>query len=162
MKEQKIITWKDADRNLCALAAAMFHLASEELRDHRPLDKDYPLTNGKMLDGFLATEENKSPFTGRAPHDKKPADYDHEKAIEKWNELLGLPLKYANDVWIERTHSELCWYSFQNLIRQRLKMARQELYDALYGQSREQRTSKQHTRNPNGRKKGSKFGWSAE
>ncbi len=139
-RERKLITWKDADQNLCTLAASMFENAMIILRS--PEDSIvpfYPLDDGNQAFPGMAEKEGSKRSIMSEPEQPAPG-----------------PDEVIDSFW--SGPCPICWWSFQNLIRQRLAMARQELMDNRYLRNKEPGWSKQDSRNPNGRKEGSKFG----
>lgn len=152
MREENLITWKDADLNLCRLVMGMLEDASYSLRSYAAHDAA-PLTTtmGKQVGGGYAEDNsNRTFFSGR------------------WDvyifEMMGdysIPYMWQ---WLfdEDTQgiSLQCWWSFQNILRYRLKEARKELKRNLYQNNRSKvRTDKNFSRNLYKRVKGvSKFG----
>ena len=72
-----------------------------------------------------------------------------------------IPRDYAEDgersVYSWLTISPICWWSFQNLVRIRLKQARKEIKENLYGRGNSEKVSKQASRNAT-RRSGTKYG----
>lgn len=139
---KNIITWKDADQNLCTLAAVILDSAMTQIRGHDTFLTPVPTTNGQLIPpGWLEDgDSGRSIFSGQTHR------------IMSW----GTPSAPDADLSTEIT--PLCWWSFQNLVRQRLLMAREDLRQNRYKQTRDARMSDQRSRNKHKRSKRSKFG----
>lgn len=123
MNKKKVITWEDADMNLCIIAASILDSAMMVLRatNEPPYRSAYYRTD----DGTVVPDDYAS---------------DEDRTVYSWPTL-----------------SPICWWSFQNLVRIRLREARKEIKNNLYGRGNRPKESGQSSRNPNGRS-GSKFG----
>jgi hypothetical protein len=151
-KEQKIITWKDADDAACHAAALMLQEASLALRASYDAPGSHRTDDGKGASPGMGEENSKRTWWtyGWVGADGNVAIDDGEF------DILNLDSAQAADPPIDR----ICWWSFQNLIRLRLKEARQEIHDALFAQGTRLRESDQRSRNARKRRRGSKFNWS--
>jgi hypothetical protein len=133
MNKKNIITWKDADQNLCTIAAGMLDSAMGELRDSQPYIPYYdPMF---MSDGR------------EVPHNYASAT---SRTIMTYLQFGGWYLGSGSGYPIGGGYaSTLCWWCFQNIIRQRLKEARLELWKNLYTQRnrRESKRSSKKSRN---------------
>lgn len=130
-RKKNLITWKDADQNLCTVAAAIFDAAMRELRANYDQDFWYPTDDGGRAESGMCEESGNRTF---------------------WSTDRSVPEVIREGL------SQQCWWSFQNIIRMRLAQSRQEIQDNLYPQNRQHRTSKQSSRNPDKRRDGSKYG----
>jgi hypothetical protein len=135
MNTKNLITWKDADQNLCTIAASLLANAMMSLRGVRTMKGPWPTDDGEMIEpGFALDESSKrTVFSG---------DYDPRDSFAASNDNQPCPQ---------------CWWCFQNMITQKLRVARAELKRNCYEQNRKLRTSKQRSRNPKGRSVKSKF-----
>ena len=140
LRRFRSITWKDADQNLCTLAASILDQASGVLRTPygtQTENKETETAGEFIPPGFADKEDNRGWWTiGTYTEDAADAGFFHGK----------------------NTMSVVCWYSFQNLVRMRLKQAREELRLNLYGSGSKIKRSSQASRNPVKRLRGSKFG----
>lgn len=144
MKTKKIITWKDADQNLCTLAAYILHQAMVELRSSQSTTVEYPIDDGTRTAVDMGSDTPRTVFScvqAMLTED----DY-------------GVPFP-END---GDTPSAQCWWCFQNLIRMKLAEARKELKRNLYGTGSESKVNKQSSRNYTFRTSRSKYGRQAE
>ena len=133
MNDKRAITWKDADQNLCTIAASILHNSMQTLRTSRELLEgfelgSYPLDDGTTVNAGFAQKagSHRSHWSG---------DY-----------ITGL--HYQDFAEPRRGPSPQCWWCFQNLIRQRLEQARRELMDNRYIRVNKPKASKQESRNP--------------
>lgn len=144
MNKKNVITWKDADQNLCTLAASILSNSMAALRSplHATLGSSWPLEGGGMVERGYAQKSGseRTWATGDNSRAFIQIDIFHDDPLEKIQPTVQ------------------CWWCFQNLIRQRLNQARQELQNNRYRRDREKKKSIQISRNPNGRPEGSKFG----
>jgi hypothetical protein len=129
-REKKIMTWKEADQRLCACAAPMIHDA-------------------------MAMRMSQEVFRIRTatPLPETPEDADGNS----YPPGIWTGQDTGDVIWSRNEMAPQCFYSFVNLIRLRLKAHRLLLYRNLFGKGNSLNRSKQRSRNPNGRKRGSKF-----
>lgn len=141
--EKKIITWKDADQNLCTIAAYILHESMVELRNTQsPVSTwTYPLSDGSRVGAKFGTEENRTIFSVTFGVLRE--------GVEGYTIIPSAASYYP---------APQCWWSFQNLVRMKLKEARAELKANLYGQGEKVKTSGQSSRNAQPRTSQSKFG----
>lgn len=166
MKTNKnIITWKDADQNLCTIAAYILHQASVELRATR---SGIPvlMTNGQFAAPGYAEKMQAS--AGRTIFSGNKDD------AATMDDPAGLPGGFSPEIPDDRedetkddnlnvrSPSVLCWWSFQNIIRFRLREAREELEKNLYPQKRKGTVNPNQSRNLKRERDKSKFGRQAE
>jgi hypothetical protein len=145
MIAKKVITWKDADQSTMYLAGYLLDSLSLLLRQKggSGILGIYNRADGTLIsDGYVSEDEGQGWWT-----------YDPNTSYTEG----GGGIFSLNDQTLNKP-SLVCWYSMQNLVRIRLREARQSIKKARYGQNKEPKASKQVSRNPNGRKKGSKFG----
>lgn len=150
-KRKRIITWKDADQNLCAVAMLMLDQASL-MRTFEPqeLGPDETEDGNEIPPGFADADQapDRGWFTMNWTH----------AATKNAVELYGV------EPQPNRLYSATCWYGFTNIVRRRLAQARRELHRNLFGQGAELHYQKKNaTRNPTGRlKHHSKYGRTPE
>lgn len=135
---KRIITWKDADQNLCALAASILDKASGALRTTDIQTLPFQDTNGVNVPAGIAHQTERGFWS------------------LGWTEFeVTQTAVFETDSFSPDSHlySALCWYSFQNLVRLRLAHARAELKKNLFDQSKGLRQDDTASRNPKGRKK---------
>ena len=152
MNRKSIITHKDADQNLCTIAALMLEDAMQQLRMTREEEHPIPMTNGEDAPpGFAEDDGSKRTIFSADP----------QNVLENIEDTVFqyIPaLDQQFEVFPTNRPATLCWWSLQNLIRFRLRQARQELADNCYPQSGEFKSDKQASRNPKKRPEASKFG----
>ena len=138
--KRKIMTWKAADQAVTRLGFLLIENASRRLRDTgSDLAGSYPTADpGFVSNGFVSDDPSQSWWT-----------YDSE-TVQTIGDGIDIP--YPDAHADAKVPSNICWYSFQNLIRIRMKEAREEIYQNLLSQNREPRTSKQASRNEFGRR----------
>lgn len=140
----RIITWKDADQNLVTLAASILNASSLGMR-----------ANGRQQGTF---------HTEPPVADIPPGFMDSENPHRGfwtfgWSELtVNTNLDSFDPGTSEPLLSALCWYSFQNLIRQRMTQAREEIFLNLFPQNKALRMDKSYSRNIKRVRDSSKFG----
>lgn len=123
---KKVITWKDADQNLCTIAAAILDNASSLLRASGNVAESYPTDGGGSIEpGFAEPSGNRTYWSGVVTNDFLPTDY----------RALGQGPSYQ------------CWFCFQNMVRLRLEDARRELKRNRYLRKNAFKSSKQRSRN---------------
>ena len=150
-RQKKIITWKDADHNLCILAASMLHQASQSLRGGRNMTVPRITTRGQQVPpGFAEVAvwtggPARTVFTGPSRWGEGGGEY----AIEDEDDDRDLNHKAP---------SSLCWWAFQNIVRFELRRARKLLKENLYPQTKGKKTDPALSRNKDGRRAGSKYG----
>ncbi len=157
MRKKNLITWKDADQNLCHLAAVMLSNAMQELRNSGVQTGDFVMDNGKELPpGYAEPDGSKRTIYSDEPTSLLSAVGDADISYE----ISPDDVVFYFDT--DRP-STLCWWSFQNLIRWRLRKARRELARNVY-QSKpfKKETEKNCSRNQEKRPEGSKYGRQAE
>lgn len=162
MRHKNVITWKDADQNLCHLAALMFENALQELRPPRDMTNPWPMDNGKDVEpGYAEEDGSKRTVFTDAPSINTfiPQDEEIERPKEGSIEITDEYSYYFDAA----RPSSICWWSFQNLIRWRLRKARLELSKNLYGARKfKNETEKNASRNLKKRPEQSKYGRQAE
>lgn len=140
MRAKKVITWKDADQNLCTLAASILSNSMDALRRGEAGTFDWPLEGGGTA----------SPGMGQ--------EIGSRRSIWSCDEAIVIdPRARIEDNRILEA-SPQCWWSFQNMIRMRLAQARQDLKDNRYLRNNPPKSSKQDSRNPDGRPPRGKYG----
>jgi hypothetical protein len=167
MKTNKnLITWKDADQNLCTLAASILHAASVNLRSGRTAAGPVAMTNGDFaMPGYAEkTAAGGGPgrtiFSGVRDPDATVPGYgipgqQIDEPDDREDETKDDNLNFNQP-------SSLCWWSFQNIIRFRLREAREELEKNLYPQKRRGSVNPNQSRNVKRERFKSKFGRQAE
>jgi len=131
MNTKNLITWKDADQNLIAVAAYMIDEASLAIRGYRPAKSPVMTTGGEPIaPGYGEDDSKRTILSG---------NYDPDAIFKETNEL---------EPCIQ------CFWCFKNIVMQNLKIARAELVKNLYAQKRKSTVSRQISRNPKGRKRG--------
>lgn len=143
-ENRKLITWKDADQNLMTIAISMIDAAK-----------------------WMRTSETQTiTFDTDTPNRKVKPGWISKTAGQGWWTLLHRQSGMRTVVFDEGVSPELsptCWYSFVNMVRQRLTQARAEMHENLYPQKKKLRTDKTATRNPNGKRRSiSQFGRTPE
>ena len=148
-----LITWKDADQNLCTIAAFILHAAMVELRQSNNLPGPImPLmTNGERVSHSFVS-----------PYPRSIFGFGEDTGVfgNEW---------FNNDIYSgdgggpgtnnDGSPSSLCWWSFQNIVRFYLREAREEIKANLYARrEREKRATPKRSRNYSKRSQGSKFG----
>jgi hypothetical protein len=148
MKAKNVITWKDADQNLCHIAAMILRDAMRELRQGHQEGLRPPMTRGKgPIPRDYAYSEDRSwmSFNGITDLTELADDAGIFDKLDDW---------WDKNVWLlVGTHSTQCWWSFQNIVRFRLREARESLWENCYGANK--RKSKKrtiHSRNRSKRK----------
>jgi hypothetical protein len=141
-RRKSVITHKDADQNMCRLAAFCLDIAGKVMRDKTP----------DTL-GYYSRRDGSSIENG----------YNSSKYQSWWsyNSLIMFGNKsgdVASMLSSRNDASAICWYSFQNLIRIRLREARKEIKAARYMRKNKVKTSIQASRNPVKRSVKSKWG----
>lgn len=154
MKQKNLITWKQADQNLCKLAASILNRAWTELRsDHDRQWTSPNQTRGKGPVGFnFLTEHNQTWTT--------VASFNPDNELSPFWEDNDISLFEYADEWIDQwfyampgDYSLQCWWSFQNIIRWRLREARQALFENCYGRNpRKSKKVRIRSRNPSKRR----------
>lgn len=190
MTKRNLITWKDADQNLCWIAAFILDKAMHTLRARKDMRGPYPVgRSGNVDPGFAEDNGKRTVFSDEGISFK--GSYEDggyivaDQLTTSEFESLVAPLRAIMEEWNiglnHWTHDELmpahshlnfeswdnpaafvgyspqCWWSFQNLVRQRLTQARQELKSNLYGKSNSRTLNRQSSRNKIKRKAGSKY-----
>lgn len=131
---KRLMTWRDADMILCAMAA---HMVAEVayMRDtnaqHGPVERS---SGGPFLPGEGIPQQGSAfPEAGW------------------WSVMSGGELR-SQWMYEDPENNDLftptCWYSFVNLVKQELRGARQELWDNCYRSNKARRRSSQNSRNP--------------
>jgi hypothetical protein len=138
---KNLITWKDADQNLCTLAAYIIHQSMVELRSSEFTLIEYPIEDGSKVPLNFGSYGVRTVFS------------HGENMLYEPDTGVLFPPETFGDVM-----SAQCWWCFQNLIKMKLKQARAELKKNLYGEGEKAKTSKQSSRNASARKRQSKFG----
>lgn len=145
-QDKRIITWKDADRKLCAIAAKMLDEAMKMRLTPLQWEREY----NQLFDN----DAREIPLTGEDKNGKQ-----YPPGI--WTDEAEANFTTGATIWAREELSPQCFYSLANIIRLRLKHARLMLYRNLFGTGNPARGSKQRSRNPEGRK-GSKYGRQAD
>jgi hypothetical protein len=147
LKNKRIITWRDADQNLVTIAASLL-AAVYLIRSYIPMTTPVHRENG---DAF------------------NPGDLDdHSNGAGFWSfqwteEETHQPIQPSAAEDPRSQYSILCWYSFVQMIRYRLRQSRQEVEANLYTQKRALTTQVGRSRNKRGKgSHTSKFGRTKE
>ena len=157
-RKRRLITWKDADQNLCTLAASILDDASAELRATEELTgriQIFPPTLGPPAPTAWPVDGGEPVKAGMAE------DGGHRSFWSApWEQMN------TNDDLLETQYlpqlTPQCWFSFQNLVMMRLKEAREDLRKNRYLKNNKFKSSEQISRNPLKRPEGSKFGRTPE
>lgn len=148
LKNRRLITWKDADQNLCTVAAGILEAA----------------LNLRTTDNQVGTKAH-WPGESYAPG-QWDSKTNHGWWSDGWNESDANNPKdeRAGSPYYQNYITALCWFSFVQMVRYRLRQARQELEANLYNQNRAIKWQKNSSRNKRGAKyRGtSKYGRSEE
>lgn len=143
-RRKSLITWKDADQNLCTIAALILDDANL-LRSPDDFNYAYQVEGAEPIQpGYAEDSGSRSVFST-------------EGGFVQSNDFLSDAIGDFRP-----TPAPLCWYSFQNLVRLHLKKSRKELKDNLYQQKDPVVSSKQESRNPVKRRSISKYGRKGE
>jgi hypothetical protein len=144
MNLKNVITWKDADQNLCTLAAALIDSSLAFL--HAPENK-WIVEDATELDELIPDI-----FSPKILPDEPTDTTGRTFKRGTWSTSDTAP------IWSHRYLSPQCHYAFMNMIRLALKHQRLMLKRNLMGQDRRHRISGQSSRNATGRKQESKYG----
>jgi hypothetical protein len=151
MNQNNVITWKDADQNLCKLVGRILENASRELRADTEPPSDYfyspQMTGGKGEIPKDYASEGPRPWHAVGLTDL--AEYKNEDGL--WD---FLDEAFDAIAWgIAGDYSVQCWWSFQNIVRWRFRQARAEIVENLYGaKKRKSKKVRILSRNRNKRK----------
>ncbi len=144
--DRRVITWRQADYNLCLVAAEFIqsiqwirtengetewqpsHDSVGEIGDVNEIEKDYEDY------GFFIWQNEPHDSTGR--QFPRGTWTNHENSTIWTGKAFGCPQ---------------CFYSLVNITRLVLKKQRLMLYKNLFGKGEKSKTSKQSSRNPEGR-----------
>lgn len=191
MNAKKLTTWRDADQNLCWIAAYILDEAMNTLRKNHDMSREsYPCYDGPIPRGFLQEEgshrtifsDNAMRLDGWFPSggygpgyelneesssaldqltELQEGDYSLFELVDGVGEVVWQSFEQVDGNATTLTNVGItpqCWWSFQNLVRQRLKQARRELFENLYGRKRrDNRVSLHKTRNANKRSPGARY-----
>jgi hypothetical protein len=211
MENKKLITWKDADQNLCRIAAYILNEAAQGIRKGSAGRQDaYPTRDGEGAPRGYAEDDDstRSVFsigtqdaTGANPSSayrgnwwefgetdnddilgkEEMIEWIDSSPMEEYQEgeigLIQLFTEQGKQMmnflsWVETNvmgvastagwpgFSPQCWWSFQNMVKQRLELARMELKENLYasGTKRAEKTKEKKSRNYGKRFSFSKYG----
>lgn len=137
LETKRIITWKDADQNLCYLACSLLD-AADNIRSSAIMTQPKAVDgDGDFEPGFV----EKNPESSRGWWSVG------------WQEQDCLDWDILSAIGAAPEYPCLCWYSFQQLVRFRLAQARAELARNLFKQSRALRSDKGASRNQKTRSK---------
>lgn len=134
MRKKSLITWKDADQNLCTIAAFIFHQAMVEIRNPDPpnmLKEPKWMSNGQAVPPSYASTWPRSVTSWGLDND----------FMGWFGNTSGGP--YGVVFTYIPQPSTLCWWCFQNIVRQRLREARLELKKNCYPQNRKRKTRRE-------------------
>lgn len=159
MNEKRVITWRDADVAICRLAAYMLD-DMDTIRTYEPQSNTYDTTVPfeKVAPGYASSRATRGWWTlGTEGISQNPQFSDMGYFLSP---VLQIQAYLEQTFWGQMMPvgiSQVCWYGFQNLIRLRLRQARQEIHKNLYKQGKKKKRNEQRTRNPLFRQ-GTKFG----
>lgn len=154
MNAKNVITWKDADQNLCRIAAIILRDAMRELRVEVPgpwrpnmtrlkgkIPKDYAAPPGEWW-GWHSENGHMGVPDGQGGHGEHDEFYGYLDIF-----LDELKWEWQGDLSIQ------CWWGFQNIVRWRLREARESLWENCYGSNKRKTKHRRiHSRNRNKRK----------
>lgn len=120
-----VITWKDADQNLCTLAAYIFDECVKDLRNSADMNRnDYPSEDGRIPAGWAESDEGlgsrRTIFSTAPPGiqyrvlpvlywlNDMPASPDFDDAREQFGQLLDGDYGLLN--WVQEETTE--WFNW--------------------------------------------------